>query len=113
MDTLQYLLDKQKKFEQNLISLDKMADLDYKQSQIKEYSLALIVEVTEFLNEVNWRPWKKTQKDVDFTKLKEEFIDILHFVLILGLLLGLDSTEIKKIYSKKMVINEKRQKVGY
>ena len=113
MDTLQYLLDRQRKFEQDLISLDQIADLAYQQSQLKEYSLALIVEVTEFLAEINWKPWKKTQKDVDCAKVKEEFIDILHFFLILALLLDLDATEIKTIYDKKMAINEARQKSGY
>jgi len=107
------LLDRQRKFEQDFISLDQITDLAYQQSQLKEYSLALIVEVTEFLSEINWKPWKKTQKDVDFAKLKDEFADILHFVLILGLLLDLDSVGIKEIYDKKMAINERRQKVGY
>ncbi|MBU1449306.1 dUTP diphosphatase [Patescibacteria group bacterium] len=113
MDTLKYLLESQKAFEIFFIDFNRLENLEYLQAQIKNYVLALDVELAEFLSEINWKPWKKEQKELDFDKLKEELIDILHFFLILCLLLGLDADEIKSIYDKKMLLNIKRQQNNY
>lgn len=41
--------------------------------------LALIVELAELLQELNWKPWKEP-REVDLDKVVEEFADILAFL---------------------------------
>lgn len=46
-------------------------------------------------------------------KIIEESIDILHFLLIIWLRLGLTADSIFKAYTEKMGVNMKRQEEGY
>lgn len=46
---------------------------------IKENILALIVEATEVLNEINWKPWKKEKREIDRDALLTELVDVLQF----------------------------------
>lgn len=47
---------------------------------VKENVLAAIVELTEVLNEVNWKPWKRNNlKKVDRDALLTEMTDVLQF----------------------------------
>ena len=47
---------------------------------IKEQCLALIVEATEVLNEVNWKHWHKHKKEFDKQALAYELADCLQFI---------------------------------
>lgn len=75
--------------------------------------VAAVVELAEFLQELNWKPWKRTQKIVDETKVFEEIIDVLHFVVELMVLWGLTAQSTYDAYVAKMDINIARQKRGY
>lgn len=49
---------------------------------VKENMLALIVEATEVLNEINWKPWKRQPhqlKAVSDERLLTELVDVLQF----------------------------------
>ena len=46
---------------------------------VKENTLALIVEASEMLNEVNWKLWKLEQKPLDRCKLLGELADMMKF----------------------------------
>jgi dimeric dUTPase (all-alpha-NTP-PPase superfamily) len=47
---------------------------------IKENILALIVESTELLQEINWKPWRKTQvKPSPREVILGEVLDLMHF----------------------------------
>lgn len=82
-------------------------------STFKEYAMALIVELTETLQELNWKPWKKTKKPLEWSKIHEEMIDIWHFLLELSIIVGLDSSKIHTVYLVKNQENLARQKKGY
>lgn len=77
------------------------------------YIQALQVELAEALQELNWKPWKKTKKSVSIDKLHEELIDCAHFMLELLIISGMDAKQIFSSYNKKMDINLNRQKQGY
>jgi len=79
----------------------------------KEYLMALIVELAETLQELNWKPWKKTRKPLDMSKIHEEIIDAWHFLLELSIIVGLDSSKIHTVYLAKNRENLVRQKTGY
>lgn len=49
------------------------------QRGVKENVLAAIVELTEVLAEINWKPWKPTRDDIDRQALLVEMTDVLQF----------------------------------
>jgi hypothetical protein len=49
---------------------------------IRTYALALIVEVSEFLQTLDWKPWKNGKQESD-ERVLDEFADILAFVGVL------------------------------
>lgn len=76
-------------------------------------SLALIDEVMEALRETSWKPWKQV-KPRDKDKLKEEIVDIWHFLINLTLSAGFkDSKELYELFMAKNKTNHKRQDDGY
>ena len=76
-------------------------------------SFALLDEVHEFARELNWKPWKKTKKEVDLRKVQLELIDAFHFMLELMIIWGLDANQIFELYQSKLAENHKRQDGGY
>lgn len=74
---------------------------------------ALTDELHELLGEVGWKPWAKS-RHINLDAARGEWIDALHFMLNLGLVLGLDQAkEITALYDAKHAKNEKRQEEGY
>ncbi len=82
-------------------------------AELKDAVLALADEQHEMLRELNWKPWKKTQKTVDRQRVCEELIDALHFLLQQMALLDMTSDQIFVEYMKKKRINQARQAGGY
>ena len=84
---------------------------------IQKKSLALIDEVTELLNEINYK-WWKNKKPIDDRAVKEELTDILHFFVSMCIDAGMTSEELHRIYVEKNRENIARQqgrsqKTGY
>ncbi|WP_027121113.1 dUTP diphosphatase [Mycoplasma leonicaptivi] len=55
-----------------------------KQSLLTQRLLALIVEASEFVNEVQSFKYWKQNKNINHKAIKEEFADLLHFFITLG-----------------------------
>ena len=87
---------------------------------IKEYSLHMTQELHEMLHELPFfKPWKD-YTDMTFgevvmrqSRAREEYIDVLHFMLNIALALGLTEDDIFQAFVKKHAINNKRQDGGY
>ena len=75
---------------------------------IQKYTLAMLSELAEMLDEVNFKWWKNPKK-LDEAALKEELVDILHFFLSMCLAAGLDAEEMYRIYLDKNAENIARQ----
>lgn len=75
---------------------------------MQKYTLAMLSEMAEMLDEVNFK-WWKNPKEIDSPALKEELVDILHFFLSMCLASGMDAEEMYQIYLKKNEENIKRQ----
>ncbi|NLE69442.1 MAG: dUTPase [Clostridiales bacterium] len=75
---------------------------------IQKHTLAIISELAELLDEVNFK-WWKNPKAIDTPALKEELVDILHFFLSMCLEAGLDAEEMYQIYLNKNAENFARQ----
>ena len=88
-------------------STDNDVLLNFKQEITKETVLQLFSEVNEVLNEINWKH-HADKKEVDISKIKEEIIDIQHFVINLALLWGMDYKEFYDIFVNKNNKNYER-----
>ena len=78
---------------------------------IKEYTLHMIVELGEFLQELpNFKPWKLYHRKL-CCKNKfacEELIDVFHFLMNICLAMQLDSRELLVAFEEKHRINNNR-----
>lgn len=82
------------------ISLD---DWDKDNFYRKAHNLALRIELHEFMNECRdvWKYWK--DKPVDYEKLKDELVDVIHFIhLILNKVLRTDSLSNRREMREKI-----------
>lgn len=84
---------------------------------MQKFTLAMLSEMAELLDEVNFKWWKNA-KPLDFPAMKEELVDIFHFFLSMCLASGMNAEELYQIYMKKNEENlarqdGKSQKAGY
>jgi hypothetical protein len=74
---------------------------------------ALSCEITELLDALPWKPWKKNYKEIDLNNAHIEIVDMLHFVIELAIIWGMTERKLYDLYLKKMQENIDRQKKGY
>jgi dimeric dUTPase (all-alpha-NTP-PPase superfamily) len=75
---------------------------------IQKHTLAMLSEMAELLDEVNFK-WWKNPKPVDEDALKEELVDILHFYISMCLEAGMTPQELYDRYINKNKENFNRQ----
>ena len=75
---------------------------------IQRLSLAMISEISELIDEVNFKWWKRA-RDVDIGRVRDELADILHFFVSMCLYAGMDAAELFDRYAAKNKINFDRQ----
>ena len=83
---------------------------------LRDYSVALMMEQAEFLDEVSWKPWRtfESQKpEPNKRKLALEWIDMLFFIIDQALTLEITSEELESAFITKMNANLKRISNGY
>lgn len=74
---------------------------------IQKEVLAIISELAEILDEVNFK-WWKDPKPVDKGRLTEELVDLLHFFLSTCLKVGIGPDELFEAYRAKNLENFRR-----
>lgn len=116
MDRLEEMLVIQKTLNDRIKEKRGLDGID-EMSWMQKYTLAMLSEMAELLDEVNFK-WWKNPKPIDQAALKEELVDILHFFLSMCLAAGMDAEEIHRIYLMKNQENFARQegnskKAGY
>lgn len=80
--------------------------------RISVISTAIIHEAVELQRLTSWKWWKK-HEGLNLTEAKDELIDVLHFVLLAAIELGMSPIELYQTYYKKMQENIKRQENNY
>lgn len=106
MDKLDIIFDMQGKLDG---FLRKERGLNFsKEEWMQKEVLAMISELAELLDEVNFK-WWKNKKPLDDDKLKDELVDILHFFTAMCLVAEMDSKELFERYLSKNEENFKRQ----
>lgn len=109
MDKLDIIFDMQKKLNDQIArnyNLDEKGWSD--EEWIQKHLIALISELGEVLDEINYKWWKKP-KEIDQNALKEELVDCLHFYISMCLKAGLSADELLQIYLEKNKENIARQ----
>ena len=69
----------------------------------KDLATALLVEAAELLESCSYKWWKS--EVLDDSAVKEEAIDVLHFLLSFFNKMGMDEDEVKWLYLNKRGVN--------
>jgi len=83
---------------------------------LRDYTVALMMEQAEFLDEVSYKPWRtyESQKpQPNKRKLALEWVDMLFFIVDQALTLELTSEELEAAFITKMKANLNRISNGY
>lgn len=81
------------------------------ESVLHTYVLATIVELVEFLQTMQWKPWRVSVKEEDREHILEEFADIMAFLGVLVTVLrakGFSIADITNAYIRKELVNVRR-----
>lgn len=107
MDKLETIFCWQKKFDEEVL---KRPDIGQhtREEWVQKKVLAMIDELGEVLNEVNYK-WWKNPKPFDEHAAKEEMVDVLHFFVSMCLDMGMDAEELYERYMEKNKENFARQ----
>ncbi len=75
---------------------------------IQRKTLAMLSELAELIDEVNFK-WWKNPRPIDDDRVKSELVDILHFFVSMCLTAGMDAEELYRRYLDKNKENFDRQ----
>jgi dimeric dUTPase (all-alpha-NTP-PPase superfamily) len=79
---------------------------------VLNYCRAMNQEIAELTDSVPWKWWAKYQK-FDQQNARVEVIDLLHFLISIGQVLGMTPDDFYEAYAKKHKVNLARQDSGY
>ncbi|MDI9442100.1 MAG: dUTPase [Bacillota bacterium] len=105
-DMLKEIFRLQAKFDQAVIE---NRNLEFSpEVWIQKSILAIIAELGEILEEVNFK-WWKDPSEIDRENLKEEIVDVLHFFISMCIKAGIGPEELYQAYLDKNEENFARQ----
>jgi dimeric dUTPase (all-alpha-NTP-PPase superfamily) len=85
---------------------------DRKAEWILNYARALQQELAELVDSVPWKWWAHYQK-FDEQNARVEIVDMMHFLISLAQVMGMDAQALFEAYVKKNAVNHDRQNKGY
>ncbi len=106
-DKLEQIFKLQQMFDDDVIAKRNLEGITMEEWLQKEV-LAMLSELSELLDEVNFK-WWKNKKEVDIALVKGELVDILHFFVSMCLKSGMDAKELFSLYKEKNKENFARQ----
>lgn len=116
LDKLDAIFGMQKALDDDIIRLRNLNGIP-QDVWIQKEVLAMISELSEVLDEVNFK-WWKNPKPLDDDAIRNELVDVLHFFVSMCLKSGMDAQELFDRYQAKNRENFDRQygrsdKAGY
>lgn len=106
MDKLEHIFALQQGFQEKL---KRERQLDFTPDQwIQKQTLAMISELAELLEEVNFKWWKNPH-ELSRENIHEELSDILHFFISMCLEAGMTADDLYNVYVGKNRENHARQ----
>lgn len=115
-EPLQQIIDSQREFTSNFVDLESLKnDHAALQHWLLEYIGHAQEELVELRREAPARKqWKKQKEPLDFDKIRDEYSDLFHFVMNIGLVIGLRTSEdFLEVYNKKHKVVLDRHANGY
>ncbi len=106
-DKLQAIFDMQQQLNDDIKQKRNLSGIS-KEEWMQKQTLAMLSEMAELIDEVNFK-WWKNPKPVDEVKVKEELVDVLHFFISMCLIYDMDATELYNMYMDKNKENFDRQ----
>lgn len=73
----------------------------------------IIMEGAELMDQLNWKEWKKTKKQVDWEQVRYEVADIMAFLMNAAIESGMTAEDFFQFYMRKVEVNVKRQENSY
>ncbi|MDG0860361.1 dUTPase [Staphylococcus equorum] len=121
MNGLKEIIESQTKFQSYMGHNFKNMTKKERAVYVKENMLWTIDELSEMLHELpyakTWSSkydrWSSQEHDDQIRLTKEEYIDSLHFLINIGIGLGMDDEEIITMYREKNKVNYERQENNY
>jgi len=107
MDKLEHIFEYQRRFDTELAERRGLEGIPMER-WIQMETLAMLSELAELIDEVNFK-WWKNPKPVEEGKVKDELVDILHFFVSMCLKTGMDAEELHRRYMEKNKENFARQ----
>jgi dimeric dUTPase (all-alpha-NTP-PPase superfamily) len=111
-DMLQAMFDMQMKLNQRIGVDPPSMDQDEQIKWVLNYCRATSQELAELTDSVPWKWWAKYQ-EFDLQNARVEVVDLFHFIISLGQVLGMDAADIHNLYMQKNKVNFERQDSGY
>ena len=106
MDKLEKIFEMQKLLDDDIAA---RRNLDFTAEEwMQKEVLAMLSELSEVLDEVNFK-WWKNKKPLDTDALRGELVDILHFFVSMCIRSGMDADELFARYIEKNKENFDRQ----
>lgn len=107
MDMLAHIFMMQNEFDLSIIKDRNLEGISFEEWIQKEI-LAMVSELGELMDEVNFK-WWKNPKPVDMDSVREELADIMHFFISMCLKTGMTAEDLYSIYKRKNRENFLRQ----
>lgn len=107
MDKLDVIFDLQEKLDSDIIKNRGLEGITAEE-WIQKETLAMLSELAELIDEVNFK-WWKNKKEINTKNVKEELVDILHFFVSMCLKAGMSGGELYDLYIAKNKENFDRQ----
>lgn len=107
MDKLDAIFEKQLAFNQYMETKRNLPEVS-QEVWIQRECMAMMVELSEVLEEVNYK-WWKNPKPLDEAAIKEELVDVLHFFVSACQKMGMTAQELYDGYMDKNQENFNRQ----
>jgi dimeric dUTPase (all-alpha-NTP-PPase superfamily) len=111
-DRLQQLFNLQQQLNRRIgVDTDGMTEAE-RRRWLLQYCRAASQEIAELTDCVPWKWWARYQT-FDAQNARVEIVDLLHFVISLAQVAGMDADDVFKAYTKKHQVNLNRQESGY
>ena len=107
MDRLEHIYRLQYELDQKISKKRDLIDITFEE-WIQRDCLAIISELSELLEEVNFK-WWKNPKPLDMQRIHEELIDLMHFFISMCIKADLTPDDLYTGYLEKNAENLERQ----
>jgi len=112
MDKLEEIFDLQDQLNKRIgVNTDNMNE-EEQTKWVLNYTRAMQQELAELIDSVPWKWWAKYQ-EFDKQNARVEVVDLFHFLISLGQVLGMTPDDVHQAYIKKNEVNHQRQDSGY